>query len=85
MQLAQALQGHPCLQEWLLEGDSCEQEGLRAIATLLQDNRLVKLDLCKQGYYGRFMTDLTCLSQALMTNTSLQVLDLSGNYFGDCL
>jgi hypothetical protein len=83
LHLAQALQGHACLQEWLLEGNSFGQDGLRAIATLLQDNRLVKLDLCKQGYYGRFMTDLTCLSQALMTNTSLQVLDLSGNYFGD--
>jgi hypothetical protein len=81
MHLAQALQGHPCLQEWLLECNSCGQEGLRAIATLLQDNRLVKLDLCKQS---RLLYDLSCLSQALMeTNTSLQVLDLSGNYLGD--
>jgi hypothetical protein len=81
LHLAQALQGrHPCLQEWLLECNKCGVFGLRAVAALLQDNRLVKLDLSRQG----LLSDLTCLSQVLMgTNTSLQVLDLSGNSFED--
>lgn len=85
LHLAQALRGHACLQEWLLECNSCGHAGLRAIATLLQDNRLVKLDLSHQVRHAHeWGPDLCGLLQALMQpNTSIQILDLSGNSLED--
>lgn len=79
--LMKSLWNHPSLKELCIQGSSCREGGIHAIAQHLlgATSKLEKLDLSNHKFGLDRMEGMRSLSKALRTNTSLKSLSLSGH------
>jgi Ran GTPase-activating protein (RanGAP) involved in mRNA processing and transport len=84
-QIFSSLAGHPTLQCLVLHGNKCGVRGSKEVAAMLlaKGCALQKLDLSFQRLDGGKTLDIVPLTEALISNVSLQILYLTGNGLDD--
>jgi hypothetical protein len=85
IELTKALKYHPSLKSLSIQGSSCREAGIAAIASHIESNncKLAKLDLSNHHFGVGKLFGCRSLASALATNKHLKSLSLSGHQLSE--